>query len=152
MHVYALADKFEMRELMDLAVQKFKAHVNDWPQYDFASIVAEVLDSTPSNDHGLRPVVAAVCASNLDKILSMGVSSGPSTEQKAQWAEVLKKDSDFLFTLFQKSSCKLSILMDKKDDANTELVAAMEDMKEKRDEGKLTTAFLFVLWKTFGLG
>ena len=142
MHVYALADKFEMRELMDLAVEKFKVHVIDWPQHDFAAIVAEVLDSTPSNDRGLRPVIANVCASNLNKMLSMGISSGPSAEQKTQWAEVLKKDSDFLFTLFQKSCCKLRILMDKKDDANTELVAAMEDMKEKRDEGKPTSAFL----------
>ena len=142
MHVYALADKYEMRELMDLAVEKFKVLVNDWPDYDFAAIVAEVLDSTPSNDHGLRPVIAVVCASNLDKILSMGFSGGPSTEQKAHWAEVLKKDSDFLFTLFQKSSCKLRNLMDKKDEANTELVAAMEDMKEQRDEGKPTSAFL----------
>ena len=145
MHVYALADKFEMHELMDLAVRKFKVHVVDWPQYDFAAIVAEVLDSTPSNDRGLRSVVANVCASNLDKILSMGVSCGPSNEQKAQWAEVLKKDNDFLFTLFQKSCCNLRIIMDKKDDANTELVAAMEDMKEKCDEGKPASAFLLVL-------
>lgn len=136
-----------MRELMELAVEKFKDHVNDWPQYDFAAIVAEVLDSTPPNDQGLRPVVAAVCARNLNNILRMDLSNYPTTEQKAHWAEVLKKDSDFLFTLFQQSSLRFGLLMDKKDNANTQLVAAMEDMKEKRDEGKPTSAIFLVLWK-----
>ena len=142
MHVYALADKLEMRELMDLAVEKLKVLVKNWPQYDFAAIVAVVLDLTPFNDRGLRPVIADACIGNLDKILSMGFSSGPSTEQRAHWAEILKKDSDFLFTLFQKSSRIWRILLDQKEDANTELVAAMEDMKEQRDEGKPTSAFL----------
>ena len=42
-----------------------------------------LLQKTPFNDQGLRPVFADICASSLDEILGMGFTDGPSIELKA---------------------------------------------------------------------
>ena len=55
LRVYALADKFNIPALMDLAVDKFKRHINIWPLHDFPAIVSEIVELTPVNDRGLRP-------------------------------------------------------------------------------------------------
>ena len=47
--------------------------------------------TTPFNDHGLRPLIADICASNLDELLGMGFTNGPPMEQKAMWAYSIPK-------------------------------------------------------------
>lgn len=56
--MYALADKYGIHDLKDLAREKFaEAASNDWDGGGFPLAVQTVYSSTPDSDHGLRDVV-----------------------------------------------------------------------------------------------
>lgn len=56
--MYALADKYGIHDLKDLARDKFaEAASNDWQGKDFPIAVHTVYASTPESDYGLRNVV-----------------------------------------------------------------------------------------------
>ena len=56
--MYALADKYGIHDLKDLARDKFaEAASNDWDGSGFPIAVQTVYSSTPESDHGLRDVV-----------------------------------------------------------------------------------------------
>lgn len=58
--MYALADKYGIHDLKDLAREKFaEAASNDWDANDFPIAVQTVYASTPECDYGLRNVVVA---------------------------------------------------------------------------------------------
>jgi hypothetical protein len=58
--MYALADKYGIHDLKNLAREKFAETVlNDWNNSGFPLAVQTVYSSTPNNDHGLRDVVVA---------------------------------------------------------------------------------------------
>jgi hypothetical protein len=57
-HMYALADKFHICDLKELARNKFaEAASQDWNSSEFPLAVQTVYTSTPENDHQLRSVV-----------------------------------------------------------------------------------------------
>ncbi|KAF1943876.1 hypothetical protein EJ02DRAFT_501833 [Clathrospora elynae] len=57
--VYALAEKYNLKGLKDLAREKFTASLeHTFPGLEFFNAVDVVFTSTPDNDHGLRKVVA----------------------------------------------------------------------------------------------
>jgi len=56
--MYALADKYGVEDLKDLAQEKFaRAAAQDWNTAEFAHAVQIVYESTPESDSGLRDVV-----------------------------------------------------------------------------------------------
>ena len=68
--VYAIADKYGVAPLKDLAMKKFCLVSNrvGLPQ-DFTAIIREIFETTPPHDNGLRDVVTAKCVIYLDSLL-----------------------------------------------------------------------------------
>jgi hypothetical protein len=65
--VYALADKYDISPLKELARQKFCSWAeNNWTCEDFSAIAREVFESTPKNDRGLRDVIIQLVAKHAD--------------------------------------------------------------------------------------
>lgn len=61
--VYALADKYDIAELRELARGKFQTGAGRLlSATEFPEIVREVYSSTPSSDRGLRDIVSQICA------------------------------------------------------------------------------------------
>ncbi len=61
--VYAIADKYDIPPLKELARQRFGNWAKtNWLHEDFCNVAREVFDSTPANDRGLRGVVIQIVA------------------------------------------------------------------------------------------
>jgi speckle-type POZ protein len=69
--VYSIADKYEVLSLKSYAKQKFETTVETcWDMDDFPYAIAEVYNSTPSVDQGLRKVVVDAACKHIDQLLS----------------------------------------------------------------------------------
>ncbi|OAL38196.1 hypothetical protein AYO20_02648 [Fonsecaea nubica] len=68
--VYAIADKYGIPPLKELARQRFCdwAETN-WLHEDFCSIAQEIFSSTPHNDRGLRDVVVQIVAMHANDLI-----------------------------------------------------------------------------------
>lgn len=61
--VYAIADKYVIPGLKELARTKFRNLASSIELLlDFPSIISKIYDTTPAEDHGLRDIVMDVCA------------------------------------------------------------------------------------------
>lgn len=61
--VYAIADKYGIPQLKELARQRFSNWAeNNWACDDFSAIAREVFETTPAKDRGLRDVVIRLVA------------------------------------------------------------------------------------------
>lgn len=61
--VYALAEKYEIMELKEMAEAKFQCRAGSLLlTKEFPEIIRELYRSTPSSDRGLRDIVSQVCA------------------------------------------------------------------------------------------
>ena len=67
--VYAIAHKYEIPLLKELALLKFRCLMKDWPQKDFAGVIAKVFEATPPDDQGLRDVIIKICSKHLKDVL-----------------------------------------------------------------------------------
>ncbi|KAI9765219.1 MAG: hypothetical protein M1840_007711 [Geoglossum simile] len=68
--VYAIADKYGIIELKQLAKRRFERWAGqNWSHKDFPVIVREVFKSTPSSDRGLRDIVCRVSADNVKELV-----------------------------------------------------------------------------------
>jgi hypothetical protein len=68
--VYAIADKYDIPRLKDLARQKFCNWAEkNWACDDFAAIVKEIYESTPNHDQGLRDIVVQLIATHAQILL-----------------------------------------------------------------------------------
>ena len=69
--VYSIADKYDIKGLKTLAQAKFEnLAFAAWECKDFPAIVAEVFDTTPDSDLGLRDIVSQICAVHIDEFLA----------------------------------------------------------------------------------
>ncbi|KAI9801049.1 MAG: hypothetical protein M1826_005201 [Phylliscum demangeonii] len=69
--VYAVADKYHIPLLKDLAQVKFTARARHvWPPAGLPGILRLVYETTPDNDQGLRMVVAELCTQHLPELIS----------------------------------------------------------------------------------
>lgn len=67
MRVYAIADKYDIPCLKELAKQRFCTWArSEWARPDFPAIVRVVFESTPSSDRGLRDIIIALVAAHGD--------------------------------------------------------------------------------------
>lgn len=65
--VYALADKYDISPLKELARQKFCNWAeNNWACEDFSTVAREVFESTPKDDRGLRDIIIQLVAKHAD--------------------------------------------------------------------------------------
>jgi len=61
--VYAIAEKYNIKELKQLAKAKFEDQAGSLlSMREFPEIIRELYNSTPSSDRGLRDIVCQVCA------------------------------------------------------------------------------------------
>ncbi|KAK3356342.1 BTB/POZ protein [Lasiosphaeria hispida] len=71
--VYSLADKYVIPTLKNLAKEKFQAAIKTgWGMDDFPTAVAEVYNSTPEGDRGLRDLVLEISGTNIKTLVQNG--------------------------------------------------------------------------------
>ena len=101
--VYAIADKYDIPELRELAHQKFGSRLcmQTWPYHEFHVVVSEVIHSTPTNDAGIRNTILNVCAQAVDEISGVAIKESVPA---ADWASVLKEDPDFLLEVLRRAT------------------------------------------------
>lgn len=70
-HMYASGDKFDIRDLKEVASKMFRNQLTRTPvdTLDIPEIIRTVYQSTPSKDAGLRPILIDYCVQNLDHLL-----------------------------------------------------------------------------------
>ena len=89
-HVYAVAEKYDIPELKELAKGKFQALVSSkWPLDDFYDIAEAVFSTTPDEDMGLRQIMLDICATHFLDILKHKDSSAGFLEIQPIAAVVL---------------------------------------------------------------
>ncbi len=108
--MYASGDKFDIRDLKEVASKMFRNHVNRTPvdKLDMPAIIRAVYTSTAHNDASLRPVLIDYCVQNLSMLLP-----------QAAMAEVL---SEF-------GECTFELLRSYKDEADLRSRKAVEDQR-----------------------
>lgn len=118
--VYAVADKYDIPALKDLAKSKFSALAwGVWPHKDFSTVIHEVFESTPSSDSGLRDIVTKVCIEHIDVVLN-----------EEQYTTVLQTTPPLTFALLQQVKTK-------SDEAHAHLsqkTVVMNTLLKERDE------------------
>lgn len=71
--VYAIADKYDILSLKELARQWFcDWAATNWLHEDFCDIVQEIFNSTPDSDRGLRDVVIQIVAMHAEDLIQKG--------------------------------------------------------------------------------
>ncbi|RYP78958.1 hypothetical protein DL770_006798 [Monosporascus sp. CRB-9-2] len=67
--VYSLADKYIIPTLKDQAREKFRTAISTgWAMDDFPLAIAEVYNSTPESDRGLRDPTVEIARTNINKL------------------------------------------------------------------------------------
>ena len=67
--VYAIADKYGIPLLKELAMDRFCDRVEiNWTHEDFSDIVREIFQSTPDSDRGLRDIVVRIVATHAEAL------------------------------------------------------------------------------------
>lgn len=97
--VYAIADKYDIPTLKELAASKFENLAqNTWPQYDFPAVVKAVYDSTSANDQGLRGIVHSICAKYVGDVLLFGEPGASELRDMGQFGfdvlRIVKESND----------------------------------------------------------
>lgn len=69
--VYALAEKYDLQPLKELARCKFEIRsARSWQVDDIVGVLKAVYRTTPSTDRGLRDIIINVCSSYIDGLVS----------------------------------------------------------------------------------
>ena len=88
--VYAIADKYDIPELKDLAKCKFDYLARSkWPHDDFHAVTEAVFSTTSDGDMGLRQIVLDICGQHFQDILEDEESRAAFLDNKAITTTVL---------------------------------------------------------------
>lgn len=152
-HMYVIADKYEIDGLKDLAKSKFQASVEGcWPIPYFQTLVLEILVSTPSKDLGLREVIKTVCADHITELLNEDVISEdaqitnihhPANDQEVvHWSQIFAEEGTFTTAVLAQVAHKSAEQLKSVDTAYAEMLEQFETYKEKciKDKEKLRQA------------
>ena len=129
--VYAVAEKYDIPDLKDLAKGKFQSLARSkWPHDDLYALAEEVFSTTPDTDMGLRQIVLDLCEQNFQDILKnedsrAGLLVIPAIGAVVLGAAVRKIDQDRM--LLDESLAKQIAL-------KQELSKAEADFKEALDQ------------------
>ena len=125
-HVYALAEKYYLPELKELAVEKFRRDACKCPLEGLAFIAHEAYASTPNSDRGLRDIVIQMCETHLDQIM----------EDKNLEA-FMRDNADFASDMFKVATGKYKKQLKATEDLRHKIKIKKEKvgrlMKKKRD-------------------
>ena len=67
--VYAIAHKYNIPSLKELAIAKFSPLIQSRSPWSIAPIMNAVFETTPSSDTGLRDLIIQICADNIDRFM-----------------------------------------------------------------------------------
>lgn len=88
--VYAIAEKYGIPELKDLAKRKFQTLASSkWPHDDFHAVTEAIFSTTPDSDMGLRQIVMDICAEHFQDVLKDEESKAAFLDNKDITATVL---------------------------------------------------------------
>lgn len=125
-HVYALAEKYYLPALKELAVEKLRRDACKCPWEGLVPIAHEAYASTPSSDRALRDIVMQMCETHLDQIM----------EDKNLEA-IMKDNADFASDMFKVATGKykkqLKTIEDLRHKVKTKKEKIGRLMKKKRD-------------------
>ena len=77
--VYAIADKYDIPPLKEMARAKFQTIISTIrPYQEFPTVVKAAFDSTPQSDQGLRSIVTKFCALHVGELLQL---QGPGASE-----------------------------------------------------------------------
>ncbi|CZR53758.1 uncharacterized protein PAC_03639 [Phialocephala subalpina] len=119
--VYAIAEKYGIAELKEMAKAKFQSQVGGLlSAKEFPEIIRELYRSTPSSDRGLRDIVSQVCA-----------QQGTTIVDRPDLNSTIVEVGEFGLDLLRE------VLKDKRRLAEKAVainIALKEDLNEKKDE------------------
>lgn len=104
--VYALAEKYDIQSLKDLAKDKFEARsALPWDDDNLCTMLEVVYSTTPSTDRGLRDVAACICLRHID-------ASAGRVLHAAPFQEVVSKDGALAFNILLRTHAKMRVAED----------------------------------------
>lgn len=117
--VYAIADKYNVLGLKELAKMKFKTLLafSAGLVLNCPSVICEIYDTTPSEDGGLREMVTSVCTPHVQEII-----------HRNDWSVAARIRVDFTFDLLR-ASAAIYQAAEKKE--NNELLAKQAKLNWK---------------------
>lgn len=138
--VYAIAEKYDIPELKDLAKRKFETLVRSkWPHDDFYNITKAVFSTTPDGDMGLRQNVMDVCGNHFQDILRDEQSGAAFLDNKVIAAAVLDaavRKSVRDEVLLDKAAAKRIALQDELSKA----ISTIKELEAKLAKARLDTS------------
>ncbi|KAL8828732.1 MAG: hypothetical protein Q9191_002418 [Dirinaria sp. TL-2023a] len=146
--VYAMAEKFDVPELKELAMDKFLACAQGWPLPDFPSVVHEALSSTPESDRGLRDILKRILAEHVEDIcpvqdLTLDESSSAAIQDtRQQWCDALREEGGFLYEVLGTVSANKSRDQERLRLTNVDVVADLQDSQSMISSLKLEIKLL----------
>ena len=125
--VYAVAEKYDIPELKELAKSRFQTLVRSkWPHDDFDAVIESIFSTTPDEDIGLRQIVLDICEENFEDILKTRDSRAGFLENQAIAAVVL----DAAVRKIDQDKMLLDEALAKQIALGAELLEANEDKQE----------------------
>lgn len=99
--VYALAEKYDVQDLKDLAKEKFRSRSAShlWLYDDLFSALELIYSITPSSDQGLRAIISKLCADKID-------GSEGEILANPRFREIISKDGSMAFDVLVQSQKK----------------------------------------------
>lgn len=92
--VYAIADKYVIPGLKELAKTKFANLASSTELVlRFPTVICEIYDTTPPEDRGLRDIVTDICCLSVQEIV-----------RHNEWSDAVRTHVDFVFDLLRVST------------------------------------------------
>lgn len=156
--VYALAEKYNLPGLKELAAKKFRRDACKCPLKGLAAIARETYTSTPSSDRGMRDLVIQICETHLDQIMEARDLEVVMEENEDFGADMFKvvrgkykkqlEVNENLRSKVRTKKQKVGSLMIKKRDLREKFNAKDRMMKYmKTQHENLTEAYDFASWQ-----
>ena len=123
-HVYSIAEKYDIPELKELAKDKFLVLASSkWPHDDFVMVADAVFSTTHDGDMGLRQIVLDICEEHFEEILKDKTSRAGFLDNSAIATVVLD-------AAVRKSEQNKSLL----DGALAKQIAQEEEISDLKDD------------------
>ena len=110
-HLYAIADKYDIKDLKDLSKAKFQSSISGrWPIPFFPALVQGILNSTPPEDSGLREIITPICADHVTELLSKETAISYSSDSDPSIVDDTHNETTFIQTLSENGAFTSAIL------------------------------------------
>ncbi|KAL8748532.1 MAG: hypothetical protein Q9184_007236 [Pyrenodesmia sp. 2 TL-2023] len=138
--IYALADKYDISLLKDLAKDKFSARSTlKWDDESLLTVLELVYNTTPSSDQGLRKIISEICSTHINDSFGNLLSNG-------RFKEIARNDGtlafDVLVRIHQIKTCVEHSLKNEIQEGSYRAGETIGDLRQKLKsaEQELTNA------------